>query len=77
MADELVAMALIGDEWALTSPIQWQLSTFHNFRNPPRHPLNTILVSGIKLNPHIQSLWAWFIDCKIKHKNPNLKQNII
>lgn len=62
---ELVAMALMGDVWALSWPTREQLSAFHSFSMPPRQLLSSTGGPpgfGMKLSAQIQSLWAWFRD---------------
>lgn len=62
MADELVAMELMGLLWALISPSWLQFSMFHNLRKPPLQPLNSMLFDGMNFKAQTQSLWAEFIE---------------
>lgn len=64
MADELVAMELMGLLWALISPNWLQFSMFHSLRKPPLQPLNSMLFDGMNFKAQTQSLWAEFIDYK-------------
>lgn len=59
---EFVAIALIGESWAFISPRREQEDSDHIFKDPLRHTLNSNGWSGTTANPHIQSLWALFID---------------
>ena len=71
--EELVAMALIGEEWALISASSWKFSTDQSFMTPPRHADSNVelLEPGRKSNAHTQSLWAELFDWMNNTENKN------
>ena len=54
--EELVAMALMGEEWALISASSVKLSMAQSLSMPPRQALNKVLLPGRKSSAHTQSL---------------------